>query len=83
MLERYAIIEKGQAFELQGRIMHELFYLTQIMLSEVAIKIKLFTKNSSFFLLPGDDKPNYSTSYEDVKLRIRYVKINPKFHAQV
>lgn len=42
LLNRYSITERGRTFEMQGRIMHELFYLSQSMLPEVSIKIRLF-----------------------------------------
>lgn len=54
--------------------MHELFYLAQFMLPEVAIRIRLFIKNASFCLVSHDLKPDYYVDFENARIRARYVK---------
>lgn len=61
--EQYTITREGQDFELQGRIMHELFYLTQFLLPDVPVRIKLYKKNPSFCLLSSDDRPDYKINF--------------------
>lgn len=63
--------------------MDELLYLSQFMLPEVSIKVRLLKKNLSFCLMSADEKPEYIVDIEEAKLRARYTKIAHKFHGQV
>lgn len=46
LLNWYGITERRRTFEMQGRIMHELFYIAQFMLPEVVIKNTIVQKES-------------------------------------
>lgn len=83
LYERYTITGEAQDFEVQGRIVRELFYLNQFLLPEVPVRIKLFKKNPSFRLHSPEKKPDNTIFSRDVKLHAQYVKVKQKFHEKV
>ncbi|XP_021357788.1 uncharacterized protein F54H12.2-like [Mizuhopecten yessoensis] len=77
LLERAELFEGGKVVDLEGPIFHDLFRMDRYLLNQVNVNVKMYRSKPEFCLLSGEQTPNYKIEFEDVRLRIAKVKVNP------
>jgi hypothetical protein len=76
--------EKNQIFEMQGRPMHDFFFLNSLIIPFVEIRIRLFRKPAAFCLVtPADDSPVFNINLTDIKLQTRHIRVSAKAQAAI
>ena len=62
--------------------MHELFLQTQYLPPGVQLRVKLYRKQPSFYLLTDDGNTSYRVNIQDARLITKFVKLTPAFQTQ-
>ncbi|XP_033725664.1 uncharacterized protein LOC117315536 [Pecten maximus] len=77
LLERAQMFEGGKVLDLVGPIYHDLFKMDRYLLNQVNVNVKLYRSKPSFCLLSGTAAPDYKVTFEDIRLRVSKVRVNP------
>ncbi|XP_033725175.1 uncharacterized protein LOC117315139 [Pecten maximus] len=77
LLERAELFEGGKSVDLEGPIFHDLFRMDRYLLNQVNVNVKMYRSKPEFCLLSGEQSPNYRIEFEDIRLHIAKVKVNP------
>ncbi|XP_033725179.1 uncharacterized protein F54H12.2-like [Pecten maximus] len=77
LLERAELFEGGKSVDLEGPIFHDLFRMDRYLLNQVNVNVKMYRSKPEFCLLSGTQTPDYKIEFEDIRLRIAKVKVNP------
>ncbi|XP_069101549.1 uncharacterized protein F54H12.2-like [Argopecten irradians] len=77
LLKRAQCFQGSRVVDMVGPVCHDLFRMDRYLINQVNVGIKLYRSKPAFSLLSGDVAPDYRIAFDDIRLRVCKVKINP------
>ncbi|KAK3105443.1 hypothetical protein FSP39_025379 [Pinctada imbricata] len=74
---RAKLFQDDKSCDMQGSIFHDLFKMNRYLLNQVNVNIKLYRSKPEFCLLSSTDGASYKVLFEDIRLQVAKVKVNP------
>ena len=74
---RASYFQGDKAVDMQGPLFHDLFKMNRYLLNQVTVNVKLYRSKPEFCLVTSAASPNYKVVFEDIKLQVAKVKVNP------
>ncbi|XP_033725176.1 uncharacterized protein F54H12.2-like [Pecten maximus] len=77
LLTRAEYFAEGKSVDLEGPIFHDLFRMDRYLLNQVSVNVKMYRSKPEFCLMSAAQSSDYKIEFEDIRLRIAKVKVNP------
>ena len=77
MKRRAQLFQGDKCVDLQGPLYHDLFKMNRYLLNQVSVNVKLYKSRPEFCLVSNAASPSYKVVFEDIRLRVAKVRVNP------
>lgn len=82
LLNRARRFQGSAVVDMVGPVFHDLFSMDRYLINQVNVNVKLYRSKPAFCLMSGDTSPDYRIAFDDIRLRVCKVKVNPAVYAQ-